>query len=545
MSTKSTVRSPLAPRLTSPGGFLPLGLTLLAAAAGALGGCSPKVADPSREGGVAPRPQFEVTIDEAFDPKKLGTYSGQHVKEYAYIDQHRDQHLTALQRWLRQPSISAQSVGIVEMAEVVRGDLETLGFQEAEVVPTSGHPGVWGYYDAGAEKTLLIYLMYDVQPVEPEDWESPPFAAKLVERPFGKVLMARGATNQKGPERAFLNAVEAIIETRGTLPVNLMVLAEGEEELGSPHYPELVDRYEERLKTANGAFFPFNSQSPKGEMSMFLGVKGIVYFEIEAGGGDWGGPAQAEIHGSFKATVDSPVLRLVQALASMTTPDGNAILIDGYYDAVRGPTEEEMRLINGVARHYDGAAQRELLGVSRWIDGIDGRDAILRWLYEITLNVDGIWGGYTGQGVKTILPHMATAKVDSRLPPNVDPDEALTLVRAHLDRHGFPDIVLRKLSGYPAAQTSVDAELVQAAIRVLNKWGELKEVWPRHAGSAPFYQFTERLGLPLVVSGLGHGSGQHGPNEYMVIEPAEGTGIAGLAEIEKGYVDLLYALAGG
>jgi acetylornithine deacetylase/succinyl-diaminopimelate desuccinylase-like protein len=148
------------------------------------------------------------------------------------------------------------------MAEMLRGDLESMGFEEAELVPTDGHPGVWGYYDAGADKTLAVYLMYDVQPVNPEDWESPPFEAAIVDHQLGKAIMARGATNQKGPQRAFLNALESIIAVDGDLPVNIMIAAEGEEELGSPHYHQVIDAYEERLQTADGVLFPFNSQVP-------------------------------------------------------------------------------------------------------------------------------------------------------------------------------------------------------------------------------------------------------------------------------------------
>jgi acetylornithine deacetylase/succinyl-diaminopimelate desuccinylase-like protein len=184
-----------------------------------------------------------------------------------------------------------------------------------------------------------------------------------------------------------------------------------------------------------------------------------------------------------------------------------------------------------------------LLGVEQWIDGATGRDAIMRYLYDPTLNVDGMWSGYTGEGVKTILPHRAVAKVDSRLPPGLSADSALAMIRRHLDANGFTDIEIRKLSGYPAAQTDLNAPLVQAAIGVFSKWGATPSVSPRLAGSAPFYQFTDRLGLPLVFAGLGHGSGAHAPNEYIVIRPAAGSGIAGLAGIEKGYVDLLYALA--
>jgi acetylornithine deacetylase/succinyl-diaminopimelate desuccinylase-like protein len=489
------------------------------------------------------RPQFEITTDEAFDPSSIPAYAGEHPAVYAHIDASLERHVEALQRWVRQRSISAQNDGIAEMAELLRADLEALGFAEAEVVPTDGHPGVWGYYDAGAERTMLVYMMYDVQPVEEDDWQTPPFAGNLVESPLGTALMARGATNQKGPQRAFLNAVESIIAVDGTLPVNLMVLAEGEEELGSPHYPQLVDRFEARLKTADGVIMPFNSQSPNGQLFMSLGVKGILYMEVESRGGEHGGPSRAEIHGSYKAIVDSPSWRLVQALASLTTPDGNTITVPGYYDDVRPPTAEEMRLVNGAAQHWDEARVREALGVARWVDDMSGPRAMLEYLYIPTLNINGMWSGYTGEGTKTILPHYAAAKVDSRLPPGLSPEHALSLIRAHLDRGGFTDVTIKQLSGYPAAQSSVDSPLVRAAIGVFNKYGEMREIWPRLAGSAPFYVFTDRLGLPLVFTGLGHGSGAHAPDEYMVIHPKPETGIAGLAEIEKAYADLLYSVA--
>jgi acetylornithine deacetylase/succinyl-diaminopimelate desuccinylase-like protein len=499
------------------------------------------------------RPRFTIATEQVYDPSEVPAYAGEHPAIYAHIDASIDDHVAALQRWMRQPSISAQNEGIVEMAEMLRGDLQAIGFQEAELVPTDGHPGVWGYYDAGAERTLLVYMMYDVQPVNPEDWDSPPFAAELVENELGRVIMARGATNQKGPERAFLNALEAIIATEGTLPVNIMIAAEGEEELGSPHYPQIVDAYEARMRQAHGVLFPMSVQAPDGGASMLLGVKGILYFEMEARGGAWGGPQHAEIHGSYKAIVDSPTLRLVQALASLTSTDGNTIRVPGYYDGIRPPTDEEQRLINGAARQRDEQQLLQAAGAARFIDGLQGREAIVESLYMPTLNIDGIWSGYTGEGVKTILPHVATAKLDSRLPVGLDPDAALAKIRAHLDANGFEEIVIRKLSGYPAAQTSVDSDLAQAVISVYNKHlagkhlggaaGALS-IQPRIAGSAPFYQFTERLGLPLVPAGLGHGTGAHAPNEIYLVEPAPGVPIAGLTGIEKAYVDLLYAVAG-
>jgi len=489
------------------------------------------------------RPNFELTTTEAYDFSSISDYDGDHAAIYDHIDANIDPHLQAIQRWLRQPSISAQNVGVQDMAEMLRGDLEGMGFAEAELVPTDGHPGVWGYYDAGADKTLVVYLMYDVQPVNPEDWQSPPFEARLIDHDLGQVLMARGATNQKGPERAFLNALESIIEVAGNLPVNIMVAAEGEEELGSPHYHQIVDAYYDRLSTADGALFPFNSQRPDGNISVILGVKGILYVEMTATGGAWGGPANAEIHGSYKAVVDSPVWRLVKALDSLTSPDGNTILVPGYYDGIIPPTAEESLLINAGIEQRDDVRMQEMLGVSRWIDDKMGNDAVIELLYQPTLNIDGIWGGYTGEGVKTILPHTASAKVDSRLPPGLDPDEAFAKIRVYLNEQGFDDIEIEKLSSYPASQTSVEAPAVRAALSVFKKHAESLSVQPRIAGSAPFYQFTDRLGLPLIPAGMGFGTGAHAPNEIMLIFPKEGSPVAGLAEIEKAYVDFIYALA--
>jgi acetylornithine deacetylase/succinyl-diaminopimelate desuccinylase-like protein len=511
----------------------------------ALTGCESGVQDPEHEKVIVEvtRPDFSYASTESFDPAEVAAYEGAHTETYRYIDDHIDDHVAGLQRWVRQPSISAQGVGIQQMAEMVRDDMLALGFAEAELVQTSGHPGVWGYYDAGAERTLLLYLMYDVQPVDPEDWRTPPFEGNLVDHKLGRVLMARGATNQKGPERALFNAIESIIAATGTLPVNLMVTAEGEEELGSPNYPEIVSQYEERLKTADGVLFPFNSQTPNGKVVMNLGVKGIIYFEMEARGGKHGGPVRNEIHGSYKAIVDAPAWRLVQALSTLTSADGNTILVPGYYDDIRPPTDEEQRLINGMLADWNDEQMMSALGVERWIDGRTARDTLLDYLYLPTMNIDGIWGGYTGPGTKTILPHMATAKVDSRLPMGIDHETALASIRQHLDDQGYGDIDIRLLGGYPAAQTSVDSPLVKATIGVMRKRGYDLTVRPRVAGSAPFYQFTERLNLPMVFAGVGHGSGAHAPNEYMVIDPASGSDVAGLADVEKFYVDVLFALA--
>lgn len=496
---------------------------------------------------TATGPSFPFTTDKAYDAGKVPAYKGKHTAAYSYIDANKDAHVAAVQRWVRQRSISAQNDGVVQMAETLRDDLKALGFEEAELVPTARHPGVWGYYDAGAKTTIAVYMMYDVQPIEPTGWNVDAFAGTIVEdHPLGRVLMARGATNQKGPQRIFLNALEAIIKAEGKPPVNIMLLAEGEEELGSPHYPDLIAKYADRLKQANGGvIFPMMGQTLTGGVQMALGVKGNIYFELEAQGGQQGGPKDAEIHSSLKAIVDAPGWRLAQALASLTSPDGNIITVPGYYDSIRQPNAEEQELINGVLPAWTAnePGMRKSLGVEKWIGGISGRDAITQYLFNTTLNIDGIWGGYSGEGTKTILPHKFTAKLDSRLVPNQTPDESERLIRAHLDSKGFTDIKLTRLSGYPPAQSSVKAPLVQAVIGAYRKYGITPSVMPRLAGSAPYYVFTDILKLPIVPAGIGYGTGAHAPNEFIVIDPKADAKVAGITEAEKFYVDVLHAVA--
>lgn len=491
-------------------------------------------------------PKTKFTTTEAFDAATVPAYKGQHRDVYAHIDAHQPEHLENLRRWVRQRSISAQNDGVLDMAKLVEADLKAVGFQETAIVPSEGHPGVWGYFDAKAKKTLVVYMMYDVQPIEPTGWQVEAFDGTLVDdHPLGQVLMARGATNQKGPERAFLNALQSILAVKKQLPVNLMVLAEGEEELGSPNYPEIVGKYESRLKTADGVFFPMNSQSPGGKVSLPMGVKGIWYIELESKGGPQGGPKEAEVHGSHKSILDSPVWRLAHALASLTTLDGNTCLVPGFYDNIRAPNLEEQRLANGIRPVWiaEEAQRKNALKVDRWINGMTAEETLYENLFNPSFNIDGLVSGYTGVGTKTILPHKAVAKLDVRMVPNQTPEEMMTKFRAHLDAQGFTDIQITQLSGYPAAQTSVDAPLVRAAIGAFNKYGVTPTVLPRLAGSAPYHVFTDRLKLPLVTGGMGHGSNQHAPNEYMVIKPRPGSPIAGLADVEKFYVDLLYALA--
>jgi acetylornithine deacetylase/succinyl-diaminopimelate desuccinylase-like protein len=462
-------------------------------------------------------------------------------KIFKYIDQHYGEHLGKLQEIVRQPSISAQNRGVRECAELVRSYFQDLGCTNPKLVETSGHPVVYGYYDAGAEKTIIVYFMYDTQPEDDPGWTVPPLEGKVTNlAPFGDCLVARGAINTKGELRAFLNACESILAAGEDIPVNLMLLAEGEEELGSRHFPEFIRKYEDELQKADAVFFPFADQNQKGKVVNYLGVKGIVYFELELDGKAWGSrPTEFDIHGSNKAWVDSPAWRMMQALSTMTTKDGNKVLIEGFYENALPPSREDSELLDNLEKTFDEDSVKDMMKVERFIEDKHGRKALLNYLYSPTLNIDGIWGGYTEPGTKTVLPYKITAKVDVRLVPNMTIAEVIPRIRSHLDKHGFEEVKIVELAeGYGWAKTSIKEPAAQAVIKTYCEFGHTPEIWPHIAGSAPFCMFNrEPLSLPFVIGGLGHGGRAHAPNEYIVVQ--EGGPTSGLRTLEKSYVAIL------
>lgn len=465
----------------------------------------------------------------------------QREKVFDYIDQHYNKHLSKLQELVRQASISAENRGVQQCAELIKRYLKDLGCKNPQLVETSGFPVVYGYYDAGADKTIIIYFMYDTQPVDDPGWTVPPLEGKVANLPpFGDCLVARGAINTKGELRAFLNACESIKAVGEEIPVNLMFVAEGEEELGSRHLPEFIEKYENELKKADAVFFPFADQDKKGKVVTYLGVKGIVYFELELDGETWGyGPTEFDIHGSNKAWVDSPAWRMIQALSTMTTKDGNKVLIDGFYENALSPSREDLELLEKLEKTFDEDSVKDLMKVEKFIEDTHGEEALLKYLYSPTLNINGIWGGYIGPGTKTVLPYKITAKVDVRLVPDMQVKEVIPKIRNHLDKHGFQEIKIVELEeGYGWAKTSVKQSAAQAVIKAYREFGYEPEIWPHMAGSAPFCMFNrEPLNLPFVMGGLGHGGRAHAPNEYLVVQEGGPTG--GLRTLEKSYVAIL------
>ena len=462
---------------------------------------------------------------------------------YTYIDTHREPHFQKLKKMLLQPSVSPQNIGVRDCAELLAKFYEELHC-ETEIFETEGNPVVYGKYDCGASKTLLAYFMYDTQPFDEPGWSYPPMEATLapLDLPSGKVtaLYNRGTINSKGPMMTFLNAIESILKTEGELPFNLLLVAEGEEELGSPHLPDFVEARKQELQKADAAIFPFFLQDTKGKAGLDLGVKGIIYFELECSGKEWGrGPTEFGIHGSNKAWVDSPAWRLIDCLSTLTKDNGNTVLVDHFYDDVIPPSPEDEELIRKILETFDTDSFKQTSKVEKFVeDESDPENLIKNLLYTSTLNIDGIWGGYIGEGSKTLLPHKATAKIDIRLVPNQERDKMLPLVRQYLDKKGYQDVKIRILDkGYNWSKVSVREPVVQAMIRTCQSYGYEPEVWPHLAGSAPFYLFSEVLKIPYVMGALGHGARAHSPDEYIVYEGNEK--VLGLDGAQKSLVTFI------
>lgn len=463
----------------------------------------------------------------------------------AEIEKRHGEGVQRLQEWVRQPSIAAENRGMSEGCELMMRLARDAGFQNVTRVPTDGQPGVFATLDAGAPRTVGLYFMYDVKQVDPSEWSSPPWDAALVDKPgFGKVVMGRGAVNQKGPEAAFLAALHAIRGAGKKVPVNLVLVAEGEEEIGSPHFRQVVGRPEvsAALRRCSGVFMPSASQDPDGGVTLTLGAKGVVEMELVSSGEKWGRGPKKDVHSSNRARLDSPAFHLVQALATLVTADGDPA-IDGFADAARPVSPADRAMLDAAAARLQESTAKKMLSADRWAHDLPWRASLEQFLYRPTVNIEGLVAGYTGPGGKTVLPHRAVAKLDLRLVPDMTYDGAIAAVKAHLAKRGFGDIEVNPSGGYDPTSTPADAPVIRAEMSVYRRAGLDPALLPRNAGSYPGYVFTgEPLKLPAAHFGLGHGSGAHAPDEYYVIESSNAK-VRGWDGAVRSFVDYLYELA--
>jgi acetylornithine deacetylase/succinyl-diaminopimelate desuccinylase-like protein len=425
---------------------------------------------------------------------------------FAYVDERRQEFLDRLFDYLRRPSISAHGLGIAEVADRLVGLLSGLGM-DAGLIPTAGWPMVLARRDdVPSAPTVLLYGHYDVQPADPlEAWVSPPFEPTIRD---GRIY-ARGAGDNKGQHFAQILAIESLLACRGKLPCNVIVLLEGEEEVGSPHIAAFAREHRALL----GTDLVITADGPvheSGRSCILFGVRGIVSFELRARG------ANRDLHsGNFGGVAPNPLWTLVHLLATMKNQRGE-ITIDGFYDNVQPPTDLELKALAELPVDVERVKQE--LGLEA-LDAPAERsfnERLARWP---TLTINGLHGGYGGPGSKTVLPHEAFAKCDIRLVEAQRVDEIFAKVEAHVRLHA-PGVEVVRQGGMEPSKTPLDSPFaapIQAGIAAAQ--GAVPLLIPAMGGSLPDYVWTKVLGVPaFVVPYANADEANHAPNENLEVE---------------------------
>ncbi len=427
-----------------------------------------------------------------------------------FLDDHQESRLESYKALLRIPSISALSEHAADCratAEWIAADLRASGIDYVELAETGGHPVVYGdWLHAEGAPTVIVYCHYDVQPVDPLDlWKSPPFEPVV----DGNRMLARGAADDKGQLHMHLRATEALLATRGRLPINLKFVFEGEEESGSVNLDRWLEAERDRLAAdlaviSDTGFFDGNLPS------ITIALRGLMYAQIDVIG------TAVDLHsGSYGGAVQNPANALAQIIAALKGPDGR-IRIPGFYDDVLGLTEAERVAV--AALPFDEDAYRTNLGLPALVGEV-GFTTLERRGARPTLDVNGIWGGFQGEGAKTIIPAHAHAKVSCRLVSNQDSQRILEQFRAYVEEIAPPGVVVTvtDLGGGEPSLTPIDHPATQAAARALAATFGREPVYIREGGSIPVCASFERiLGLPVVLLGFDPPDQQaHAPNEWM------------------------------
>lgn len=452
-----------------------------------------------------------------------------------------------LQEWISIPTIAAGGMNLEPGIEYMMKLARDCGFQSVSRIPTDGVDGVFATLDVGAQRWLGIYFMYDVIEFDSSEWTSPPLEARIIDKaPYGRVMVGRGAKNQKGPQNAFLAALDAFRTAGQALPVNIALVCEGEEEIASPNFRQIVGHPAvlPTMRKCEGLYVPGPFQDAQsGAITVPLGAKGPINLQLIVDGAQSGVGPKADIHSSEKGRVDSPAWRLVQALASLTSADGNTPMLDGFMDEVRPLTNREKELIAELARNTSEEEIMRRYGITHWIDGESYQQSIERLLSQPTINIQGLVGGYTGSGGNTILPSHLEAKLDFRIVPDQTVERTVVQLRDHLDRRGFSDVEIHVSGAYDPTETAEDSRIVQAALAAYRAAGVPVTLSPRLAGSWPGSMFTNPpLSIPAIPFGLGFGASEHAPDEFLVMDSAN-SNVAGYVDMTMGYVDVLHTVA--
>jgi len=431
-------------------------------------------------------------------------------KASSLIEERWDGYLEEVRDFLRMPSISPTGEGIQETAQFLKQFLKDRLGVKAELLDYGHHPVVYGRMDNGSNKTLILYSMYDVLPVEPlDEWVAPPFAAEIVE----DRIIARGAVNTKAPLMATLLGVEALRDSEG-LPVNLIFIFEGEEEIGSPSIAKLVEDRKEELSRAQSGFFMMPTEGKKGMPQIILGKRGVIYLEVSIIA------SRYNAHSSYAMMHYNPVEIAAALISTLKDAKGN-IVADWLFKDVATPLAEDIEYLSDLKEAFGLDELVQHYGIKRTRGPIE--DLYEDVFFKPSVNVDGIIGGYTGEGAKTVTPRDVTFKMDFRLVPDMTKEATLRGFDEHLERHGFKDWVTYRLyHNYDWSRTSPDAPIAVAARKVFEELGMRPYVITSAAGSAPEYLFTKTLGMPIITAGPGYGGLIHAPNEFIEVEGVRG-----------------------
>lgn len=427
----------------------------------------------------------------------------------AAISTDLERNMADLARLVAIPSVAAQNRGIEECARLVHDLLAERGFQ-AEIIPTAGSPIVFAEAEGDSDQTLLFYNHYDVQPAEPlELWESEPFT---MTRRDGKVF-GRGISDDKGHFISRLHALDAVRKAHGgRLPCRVKFVVEGEEEVGSVQMPAFVEANKARL-AADACVWEFGGEDEDGRPLQFLGLRGICYVELSVR------TAVIDAHSGVGGSIfPNAAWRLTWALSTLKGPD-ERIRIKGHYDSVKPASARDLELLAAMPDDSgDMLSRYELKG---FLHGMTGGAELRRTqVFEPTCTICGLESGYQGAGSKTVLPAFARAKVDFRMVPDQSPEEVLANLRRHLDAEGFPDVEITWLGGGRPAKTDPDHPFIRVANEAAaDAYGKPPVISPMVGGSGPNWPFTNVLGLPITMCGIGYPGGQvHAPNEHFVME---------------------------
>lgn len=431
-----------------------------------------------------------------------------------YIDQHRDAHLNDLLELLRIPSVSTKSEhkpDIQRAAQWVAAKLRAIGFQSVEIVPTGGHPMVYGeWLAAGPSKpTILFYGHYDVQPAEPLDlWTTPAFEPTV----RNGNLFGRGTADDKGQIHIHFAALESLMKTDGRLPINVKIMIEGEEETGSTNLWNFVDKFRDRLK-ADALIVSDTSMLAPGVPSITYGLRGLNYYQVEITG-----PAQDLHSGVFGGAVPNPLTILCELFAKLHDKNGR-VAIPGFYNDVAKVSAKECKALNKLP--WKLADFKRAVGAPG-IGGEKGFTVVERLWIRPTLELNGIWGGYIGEGAKTVIPSIAYAKFSTRLVPNQQPEKIAKLVEKHI-RKLLPKSVKCKFEVLSMGKPWVAPythPIFEAAHTALEKGFGKRAVFIREGGSIPFVtQMYDTFKVPCVLLGFGlPDENAHAPDEHLRLE---------------------------